>query len=261
MHHYTKTLLLGLPLALLVACSNDNPSPAPAETKLKVKSVETTGSSWATREDYTYNDKDQLTAINWKRETPYETVGTEEYFYNGDQLSHIVKKISGLADEDVQFTYDQNQIIATSSFVNGKKIAYQFYEYDGEGRLVLVEFYTYNSTANGYDRNGEHRYSYYPDGNVREIQKFDFSPESAELIWNSTQAFNTYLEVNNPLQLDSKLPGIIIQRKLSSGYEMRYPTGTYPYTFSYDFRPDGYPSIRRTTYNDGSEEVSVYTYE
>ncbi|MEQ9415838.1 MAG: hypothetical protein RIF39_18515, partial [Cyclobacteriaceae bacterium] len=119
MHHYTKTLLLGLPLAVIVACSNDNPSPAPAETKLKVKSVETTGSSWTSREDYTYNDKDQLTSIIWKRQTPHETVGAEEYFYNGDQLSQIVKKISGLADEDVQFTYDQNQIIATSSFVNG----------------------------------------------------------------------------------------------------------------------------------------------
>ncbi|MEQ9415840.1 MAG: hypothetical protein RIF39_18525 [Cyclobacteriaceae bacterium] len=57
------------------------------------------------------------------------------------------------------------------------------------------------------------------------------------------------------------MPGIIIQRKLPSGYEMRYPTSTYSYVFNYHFRADGYLSDREATYNDGSKEVSVYTYE
>jgi len=258
---FKSTLFTGLLLIALFACNDENQGPTPVETKLKIKSVETTGSSWTSREDYTYNGKDQLTSIIWKRQTPHETVGSEEYFYNADQISYIVKKTTGLADEEIQFTYDQNQIIATSSFVNGKKIIYQLYEYDSEGRLDVVEFYSFNSAANGYDRLGEHRYSYFSDGNVKEIQKFDFSPDNAALIWNSTKAFTAYLDVNNPLSLDSTLPGIIIQRNLPNGYEMRYPTNTYSYVFNYHFRADGYPSDREATYNDGSKEVSVYTYE
>lgn len=256
-----KFLLVVLLLPLLLSCDK-NPDTTPVKTLFNVKSITTTGSSWTSREDFTYNNKGQLEAIHWKRQTPYETIGSEEYYYDqAGQLSHIVKKISGLADEELQFTYLQNQVIATSSFVNGKKIAYQLYEYDAEGRLDLVAFYSYNSTANGFDRNGEHRYAYFSDGNVKEIQKFDFSAENATLTWNSTKAYTAYLEASNPRSLDSDVPGILIQRNLPIGYELRYPSSTYPYHFTYHFNADGYLSKRETTYNDGTMEVAVYTYE
>jgi YD repeat-containing protein len=248
-------------LLLPFACTNESPNPTPVETIVRVKSVETTGTSWTSREDYTYNEQGQLTAINWKRQTPYETVGSEEYFYNNTgQLSHIIKKITGLVPEEVQYKYMEDQLIATFSMVNGKKVAYQIYEYDDEGRLDLVEFYSYNSDANGYDRKGEHHYSYFSDGNVKEIQKFDFLPEQAELIWNSTKAFTSYLEGSHPISPYAEVPGINTQHKLPNGYELRYPSTTYPYSFTYQLRPDGYPVERRATYNDGSVEMTVYTY-
>lgn len=257
-----KTLILAvLLMPLLWACDNDKQDP-PLITLPKIKSVETTGSIWSSREEFAYNEKGQLASIQWKRQTPHETTGSETYYYDDtNQLSRIIKKTTGLAEEEVRYTYQQSQIIATSSYVNGLKIAYQLYSYDTEDRLEVIEFYSYNSEANGYDRNGEHRYAYYTDGNVKDIQYFDFHTESATLVWNSTKVYTSYLDAPNPLSLDSTVPGIVIQRNLPGGLELRYPSSTAPYTFTYEFREDGYPSKRRSTYGDGSSEVSVFTYE
>ncbi|MCB0488449.1 MAG: hypothetical protein R2820_05670 [Cyclobacteriaceae bacterium] len=254
------SFLAGSLLLVFTSCESDEPSLPSA--RFRLKSVETNGPSWTLKEEYNYTSSGELAAIEWVRHTPFETSGSEQYIYDeSGKLERVIKKTLGLVDEEVRYQYDGSRIIVASSYVNDKKISYQFYDYNTEGKLSLVEFYSYNLAANGFDRQGENHYNYYPDGNIHEVKKYDFIPEEASLILNHTKIYTEYQEEASVVDMELVIPGVVMQSNLPAKLEFQYPTSTYPYSFEYEFRSDGLTSKRTTTYNDGSTESTIFQYE
>lgn len=254
-----RILVFALPVAL---ASCDSEEPNPSTSLFLLKSIETTGTSWTEKEEYSYNAGGNLAKIDWVRHTPFETTGSEQYIYGeSGKIERVIKAIKGLADEEIRYQYDGDKIVVASSYVNDKKISYQFYDYNEQGKLAATEFYSFNSAANGFDRLGENHYTYYPDGNIHEVKKYDFIQEGASLSLNHTKVYTQYLEQANVVDMELVIPGVVMQTKLPSRIEYMYSTSSYTYLFDYEFRSDGLPAKRITTYNDGSTESTVFQYE
>jgi antitoxin component YwqK of YwqJK toxin-antitoxin module len=248
-------------LFIFQSCEEDQPVVQVPE-ELRIKSMQTIGPSWTQSSVFDYHADGRLTSVQWERNNPYTTTGQELYEYDDqNRLIKMISKIQDVITTETEYVYQNNRIVAALTFIDGIKDNYTFYEYDNNGKLIKAEFFRKDYQANGYFQDEEKLYSYYPDGNLHEIESFVLSVEEGGLVWNNTRTYETYHEKSSLIDTEPSVPGLRLQKNLPLKFNLVTGAGTFTYTFSYRFYPNGLPADRVTTFNDGQTEQTVYTYQ
>src|SRR5688500_9496 len=117
-----------------------------------LRSYESTSGAFSQKATYEYNTDDKVTQIEWERATPGITRGKDMFLYDAKaRLTKQVRSITGLVDETIEYSWDDDKIFAARTFSNGQKIAFSFYDYNDKDQLETIE--TYNRTGTyGYLR-------------------------------------------------------------------------------------------------------------
>ncbi len=256
-----QIVLISFSLFLATACQ-DEEMEIPNPEDVRLKSVQTIGHGWTLSTVYDYLPDGNLTTVQWERNTPFTTIGTEEYVYGADKrLEKQIISISGVVVTEMRYFYFQGKIVAASAYVEGIKDHYTFFEYNQAGQLIRTEHFKRDDEANGYFQDGEQVFSYHADGNLHKIELAVFSSEVGGLIWNNTKTYASYRSEPSVVDSESILPGLKLQKNLPTGYELETAGDKFKYSFAYRFYPNGLPADRVTTYPDGQTEQSVYTYQ
>lgn len=224
--------------------------------------MQTIGPTWTQSSVFDYYPDGRLVSVQWERNTPYTTTGLEVYEYDGQ--NRLIKKINKIQDvitAETEYVYQNNQIVAALTFIDGIKDNYAFYEYDDMGKLIKVEFFRRDYQSNGFYQDEEKMYTYHPDGNLYEIETHVLSQEEGGLVWNNTRTYETYHEKSSMMDSEPSVPGLKLQENLPLKLSVVTDAGTFNYTFTYRFYPNGLPADRVTVYNDGQTEQTVYTYQ
>ncbi|MBL7854262.1 MAG: hypothetical protein JNL17_07680 [Cyclobacteriaceae bacterium] len=248
-------------VALATSCReqevNSNGQPS------RLRAVQTIANDWTMQDTYTYHTDGRIARIEWERNTPYTTKGVDVYQYDGNlRLTGLVRSISGLVDEQIQFIYDGARIAGEVSWYEGVKEKFTFYEYNDAGQLVKSEFHRRNPEANGFALETEVHYAYHPHGNVAEIKTYVFDSDLQQLRLHTTKAYPDYLLTRfAPLDTEFSLPGIRLQKNLPTRYILTTPDKTLDVTFTYRWMPDGKLLDRTVQFPNGQTEQSIYTFE
>lgn len=248
-------------LALVTACHNEE-NEIQNPKSVNIKSVQTIGHSWTLSTVYNYLPDGNLESIHWERNTPYTTIGSEEYIYGPDRnLQKQIISISGVVASEIRYSWDHGKIVAASAYVDGSKDHYIFFEYNQIGQLTKAEYFKRDAEANGYFQDGVQLFSYYANGNLLKIEHYIFSSDAGSLVWSSTKTYGAYQSEPAVVDSESILPGLKLQKNLPTGYTLETAEGKFKYSFTYRFYPNGLPANRVTIYPDGQTEQSVYTYQ
>jgi len=244
------------------SCREERPTPN-VTTPLRLRSVQTIGGSWNSKEDYTYYTDGRIDQIVWQRNTPYTTQGVDQYQYDANlRLAGINRKVTGLVDEEIRYTYDGSRIAAAASYFNGAKQHYTFFDYNAAGQLIKEEFYTSDASANGFLLAGEVRYSYHHHGNVREIGKYVFDREQQQMKVHTIKIYNNYiLDKSAVLDSEPSLPGMRLQKNLPVGYVVNTSGADLRIDFSYRWLPNGNILDRTVQYPNGNTEQAIYQFD
>jgi hypothetical protein len=225
-----------------------------------LRSYESTSGAFSQKATYEYNSDDKVTQIEWERATPGITRGKDVFLYDAkSRLTTQVRSITGLVDETIEYTWDDDKIFAARTFSNGQKIAFSFYDYNNKDQLETME--TYNRQGNfGYLRTDSIGFSYHSDGNLFKMFNYAYSEAEQHMILVSTKIFPDYLSSPCPVSTIEVLPVVSLQKNLPSQYTWQGIDNNVSYVMQYELRDDGYPSERTVTSNAGTE-LTKYEYQ
>jgi hypothetical protein len=239
------------------ACDDDDTEPI-LETPLLL-SYETVAGHVTFAANYEYDSDRRVTKISWQREVPGVTRGSDVFIYDEQgRLKQQERSITGLVDEVVNYTWDDDLVFASATYSNNRKIAFSFYDYNEADQLESVEFYKWEGP--GFLRTDSIGFTYHPDGNLFKMNKYTFDHNALKLIFVSSQTFSEYLSSPNPVPTIEILPSINLQRSLPKDYTVSNTGNSQSYLMQYDLRADGFPKERIVTSIHGSEKT-IYVYD
>jgi hypothetical protein len=248
-------------LVLLAGCTDMEPvKNQPEETKLR--SIQTIGTGWTYQEVYKYQQDGLISEIQWERNTPYNTQGIEKYVYdNSQRLTSIIREMTGVVAEEIQYQYDGSHIKEASSYYNGVKESYTLYNYAQSGQLIKTHFFRRDPSTNNFISEGEIQYTYHLHGNVHEIKQFVFDSQQSQMKLHTTRTYPEYL-LNRMAVLDSdtSLPTVRLQKNLPKKYVLTTPSDQMEITYSYRWMPDGKLLDRMINLPNGTAEQTVFTF-
>lgn len=256
---YFRLLLWSL-LILLAACDDDHKSYNPVDQPAKpiLDSYETIAGNMKLSVGYHYDASKRLSLITWERSTPNITSGSDEFRY--DEKGRVVEKITtitGLVRETTKYEWDGDKIFAALTYRNGKKEAFQFFDYKPNGNLESMENYV--ARDGGYLRADSVGCSYHADGNLHRVSRYGFDIEEQRLVYLSAVNFNEYIDGFSPVQMVDILPGVSLHKNLPSKYLDEPSSGQIVYSIEYKLRDNGYPTERIVKSSFG-EERTTFTY-
>jgi len=242
------------------SCLNTEPVPGPLSPTPQLTQVETRWGDVVVTVQYYYRPDGQPDSLLWSRKNMFESEGKEIFVY--DASSRLVKKIvsqTGLVDQEIVYTWADGKIAVARSYYNGKKDAYQFYDYNALGQLAKIEFTKISPESGGFFVSGENHYTYHADGNLHQVKEYVASLDEPQLTWTNTKTYTAYTSGLNPLPSMEVLPNVVLQKNLPASYVIQYPENTLTYTFTYSMQANGYPSTRTVTGMEG--EQNTYSYK
>lgn len=213
------------------------------------------------RGEFYFNADSSIARLDWRRETPTVTQGSDSYSYDANgKVTDMVKTITGLADERIVYRFENDKIFISEHFFNGERLSYLIYDFDHNGRLVHSEENNKVIGSGGHARGKEFEYIYNDDGNLSQIKQYSFNESTAQLSLESVQTFSNFTNALNPLQPIDPLPNIVFQKNLPATLTIESNGVVKTYTYKYTFRPDGYPATRISFENNVSVETLTYEY-
>jgi hypothetical protein len=243
----------------LFACSSDEAVAPTTPIPLRAYEVITTGGKL--RGEFDFNTNGTIARLDWKRETPNVTQGSDVYSYDaGGKVTELVRSITGLLDEQIVYHFENEKIIFSEHYVNAERISFVFYDYDENGRLTHTEESNRVPDAGGYLRGTEREYLYTDDGNLSGIKEYSFTESTAQLVLESVHTFSNFTKAFNPLQPIDPLPNIVFQKNLPTTLTIEADGHIKIYTYQYTFRTDGHPTKRTDLVNNAVVETLTYEY-
>ncbi len=245
---------------IAAACLNTEPGPTPLLPTPQLTQVETRWGDVVVNVKYYYRADGQPDSLVWSRKNMFESKGKEVFVYDaGNRLSKKIVSQTGLVDQEIVYTWADGKIAVARSYYNGKKDAYQFYDYNELGQLIKIEYSKVSPESGGFFVSGENHYTYHADGNLHQIKEYVASLDEPQLILAYTKIYTNYLDGLNPLPSMEILPNVVLQKNLPASYVIQYPENTLTYAFTYSMQANGYPSARTVTGVDA--EQNTYTYK
>lgn len=246
----------------IFSCDNENKDSEPKENPT-IRSTVRTGENWRLHTTYELNNHGNQQIIQWRRETPVITEGKDVYAYNEDnRVVSLTRSIGGLVDEEIEYVWKDNQIIASKSYINDQPYAYTFYEYNEKAQLIALEYMERDASGIGYLRQNESEFTYTEDGNLFQVFDYRFNVESLMVELVAVKTYVGYTGKVNPVPDVEILPTIKMQTGLPLGYSIATKDGISQYKIEYTLRADKYPAERKETLEGGGSVVyTIYTYK
>jgi hypothetical protein len=250
---------------LLLGCRDEEPAgigPVLPQAGI-LRAVQTIASSWNDRQEYTYHPDGRISKIQWERNTPFTTQGIETFMYdNYQRLTHLIREQTGLADEEIRYTYEGNKISEAASYYQNEKYSFSRHTYNSAGQLVMSRFYTRVFPGHEFILDTEVQYSYHSHQNLREVNVFTVDQTTQEKRLHTTRVYPDYL-LDRAAVMDTEhsLPGVRLQKHLPTGYQLKTPTSQMNVSFTYRWLPNGKLLDRVSTFSNGGSEQTVYTIE
>jgi hypothetical protein len=247
-------------VSLLMGCDDENANPAPVIEEPRLLSYQSTWADFKVTANYEYDSEDRVKKIVWERSTPGITRGSDVFVYDGaGNLKEQVRSITGLTDETTKFTWENDKIFASTTYSNGNKIGFSFFDYNDKEQLEKVEIYRAQGGV-GFLRTDSIGFTYHADGNLFRMFKYAFDSSTEKQVLISTEEFPEYLTSPNPVATVEILPVVNLQKTLPKQYTVAHNGGsTNAYAMQYKLRADGYPQERIVS--GGTPERTIYTYD
>jgi hypothetical protein len=122
---FSLQLSIVFSVAILFACSSDEP--VPSSDSILLQAYEVVTPFGKLRGDYDFNSDSSIARLDWKRETPNVTQGSDVYSYDSDgKVSELIRSITGLQDERIVYHIENEKIIFSEHYVNAERIALYF---------------------------------------------------------------------------------------------------------------------------------------
>ncbi|MCP9200998.1 hypothetical protein MKO06_13855 [Gramella sp. GC03-9] len=216
----------------------------------KPKSFETTAGNWKVSKTYTYAADGKIQKIDWKKETPNLSTGTDTYYYLNGKLA----RINYSENLDEYFYWNDDKISSSEMVKNGEKTSLSTYEYNPEGSIASQTLYHPDETGM-LKVSFVFAYIYFSDGNLNKQITFipDTSFDGYAVI--SQRTHDNYSEKLNRFPVNEIVPTIITQKNLPGSYRIEENGTDLIYSFSYEFDSDN-RAIKRST----SNEITTYSY-
>lgn len=234
---------IGLKNELLIDIFDD-------ELRWKPKSYEIIKGDNRTKKTYEYLQDGKCAKVYLETQTSQGTVNTT-YTYQYDAHNKL-QRIENSNGPIEFFIWEDGKIVKSDIMEAGIKTYYKNYQYNAEGKITQVAIFERNS-ANLYPHKAVEIYEYL-NGNLK--KKVVHQPDGP-LNWiiTSTHTYETYLDKENPFQLNEILPNVISQPMLPLELRSEENGGNILTSYTYEYNSTGRP-VKRTA----AGEVTTFSY-
>lgn len=219
-------------------------------------SYQTISGNWITSRNYEYNSNGNVSKITWRSETPF--VQTGSYTYSYDQYDKLTTVTSNHGDLE-EYIWENGQVVRKNILSNGFISEYKIFSYNEQGLLATVAEYYLRHEAH-YALRGINEFLYFTDGNLYTSMYYVYNTNSNSFELNSSKTYDNYIDAPNPFPMMEIIPGVVMQNKLPLNHTVTIGKQTINYSFSYEFRSDGYPITRTSSSEYGNEQTSYFYY-
>lgn len=246
-----------------VACSKkkgtNNPAPVPDKKLIRVQASATNYSAF---EYNTNGTLKKLTTVDDEAGATETTV--IEYTYN-EQKKITEASINGSVI--VKYVYANNRVDKVEFFLGNTKGMYAAIEYNNNRIAKIAQHVLKNGSGTEYEISGRNEYSYYDNGNVKEMKSYVADP-SGTLMLSYTQQFEQYDSKPNPLaaftdhnlgfMLNFSSPANALKEKIVDDNNQQVEETLNTYTYD----ANGYPltGVVKTKPSGAAEETTNLTF-
>lgn len=221
----------------------------------KAKSYETRTGNWRYSKSYEYDEHGRIIQVNWEKETPAFSSGTEIYHYAENGL---IQSITFSERQEALYLQQNGKIYRSEQYFNGQMKSYTEYDYDSEGNVSGSALYNLQSTGE-YQLSLIFLYLYFLDGNIYKQLTYIPVEGPEEYVLISTRSYDNYLQNVNPFPMIEIIPGLVAQKHLPITFHIEEQNYNLLYNMTYQYTEDGLPSSR-TTGSGSSVETTFYKY-
>lgn len=241
----TTHLLLAFILPVLFSCHKEkeytpgDPGKPPSFVALKLKNIDIVG-SLTPYYHFEYRDLKHISSFNFSNGLIYDMT------YAGDDLTLMKNNTAGTSKDSVKYYYTGNKLtglaVTTDAGVTYRRA---FLTYYSSGQLQKVEWELVSGIGS-FAKEESFLFSYYPDGNVKEIgqQYFAVGSLSATTFTDKYENYDDKINIDGftlvapgRIKIPVLIPGITLQvnnprRIVRTGGAT--PTYEVNYTYTYD---------------------------
>ncbi len=259
-------LLLGLAVSFAgIGCKKDSTQPSdPAPTPIINKLAKLVYSD-GTYDSLFYNSDGNVSKI--KAHTMIPSPYDEIFLFTYDNN----KKVARITDnhgEYYDYKYMAGQLISVAHYVNGQKEDYKIYDYENGKLGTVEEYYKEYPGGPGHLYTSERKFSYYPDGNLKQEVLYTFNAQR-NLLKDVTIDYSDYDGKVNPLEALGRYL-YFSQMPLAKNNVRKFTTkheasgSATEFSFEYTYNDFSNPLTHKMSYTQGgvlhTETVKYYYY-
>jgi hypothetical protein len=247
---YRKALIVATVVITAFACKKEHSSngqqappnnPGPTDILLKDLTINNSSEAWY---HFEYDNNKRIVLI-----TSQSSLDTMHVIYDGNRIKEMRNDIIGNHDT-LRYAYDNTGMVSLITFIGASAdFQYRHIHFTYTGQQLQEIVWDFKDGTRGFKVDRQLSYSYYPDGNVKQVTDY-YPPLNSQ---QEATIIKTFEQYDNKVNVDGfdlllyyndhpyLLPGVVLQKnnamKESVGGDATHLTINWTYQFNNDNLP------------------------